>query len=70
MIRVSVCVALDERKEVRKPGPAEWGLINNRIHTEASGLDVSLLSCGGVGIGVSKDRVLADREVLVKAPLS
>jgi len=51
-------------------GSAEWGIIKYRVHTEASGLDISLLSSCGIGVGVSKHRVLADGEMLVKAPLS
>jgi hypothetical protein len=49
--------------------PAEWEMAKNRVRTEASSLDVSLLSSGGIRIGISEDRVLADGEVLVKAPL-
>ena len=55
--------------EAGRSGPAEWDIIKYRVHTEASGLDISLLSSGGIRVGISKHRVLADGETLVKAPL-
>lgn len=60
---------LNKRMQARGSGSAEWDIIKYRVHTEASGFDISLLSGGGIRVRISKHRVFADGEMLVKAPL-
>ena len=59
----------NKHKGAVRPGSAEWDIIKYRVHTEASGLDIPLLSSCGIRVGISKHRILADGEMLVKAPL-
>lgn len=58
-----------ERREAGKPRLNKWEGIENRIHTETPGLDISFFSSSRVRVGISKVCVLADGEMLVEAPL-